>query len=447
MTATSRTDSPLPVIGQSIPYERFLDCVHCGLCTSACPTYVETGDENNSPRGRIYLMRSVVDGRLPLTEKVQHHLDLCLDCRSCETACPSGVQYGRLIEPFRVETLQKEESQGTASTGDWFHRYILHGIFPDRKKTARALAPARWMQKLGVDRFARATGLTRLLPERLRTMQEQLPVLKTPLPELPTFLPAIGRKRADVALFLGCVADAMFRHVHWATARVLQHNGCDVFIPEQQTCCGAIHYHSGAAEPALERMTQNRASFKLSMIDAIIVNVAGCGAMLKDYDHIAQEMSGHAGEHPESSEFCSKVKDISEFLMELGPVHPAGEIDAVVAMQDACHLQHAQRIVKQPADLLRMIPGIRLRSIAEAELCCGAAGTYNLTQPEMADRLGRRKVEHLLEVQPDVIASANAGCSLQLQAKLRQAGKEVPVLHPIELLDLSYRSLPLSAAH
>lgn len=455
--------SGLPVIGQSIPYERFLDCVHCGLCTSACPTYVETGDENDSPRGRIYLMRSVVDGRLDLTDRVRHHLDLCLDCRSCETACPSGVQYGRLLEPFRVEMQQAtsaksmvsgdRQNHGTGSAPpqpDFFHRWIMYGLFPHRQRMAWALTPARWFQKLGLDRAAEAVGLTSLLPERLRRMQQQLPRLKTPQPPLPDFLPALGERRARVALFIGCVADAMFRHVHWATARVLQHNGCDVLIPRNQTCCGAIHYHSGAAAPALQLMQQNENAFADKSLDAVIVNVAGCGAMLKDYGHIRHELTAPAAQgampHPAESSarhLSDRVQDISEFLMRLGPRHPAGRIKAVVAYQDACHLQHAQKIRQQPRDLLQLIPGITLKAVAEPELCCGAAGSYNLTQPEMADRLGQRRIGHLLDVNPDLIATGNAGCSLQLQAKLRQHNSDVPVVHPMELLDLSYRSAPL----
>lgn len=436
-------------IGQSIPYERFLDCVHCGLCTSACPTYVETGDENDSPRGRIYLMRSVVDGRLDLTEKVKGHLDLCLDCRSCETACPSGVQYGRLIEPFRVE-MHKETSSADGNAAapprqkkpDWFHRWIMYGLFPSRRRMAWALTPARWMQRLKLDRLAESTGLTKLLPERLRRMQEQLPALGKRHPALPNFLPAKGERRATVGLFLGCVADGMFRHVHWATARVLQKNGCDVIIPQSQACCGAIHYHSGASDPAVELMKENTAAFDTSKLDAIVVNVAGCGSMLKDYSHIAEEIA--EGQKLDVHDFVNKVRDISEFLMELEIIKPTGSISAVVAYQDACHLQHAQQIRQQPRDLLTMIPGITLKPVAEAELCCGAAGSYNLTQPEMADRLGRRKVQHLLDTAPDVIVSANAGCSLQLQAQLKNQGKPVPVLHPMELLDLSYRNLTLN---
>ena len=448
MTDVKQTSHETPPIGQTIPYERFLDCVHCGLCTSACPTYVETGDENDSPRGRIYLMRAVVDGRLDLTEKVKGHLDLCLDCRSCETACPSGVQYGRLIEPFRVEMHETSTTTDAAgkvskstSKPDWFHRYVLYALFPNRQRMKWALLPAKWMQVLKLDRMLEATGINRLLPERLRRMQQQLPRLHRTLPELPEFLPAKGERRATVGLFVGCVADAMFRHVHWATARVLQENGCDVVIPKSQGCCGAIHYHSGASGPAVDLITANTTAFDLKL-DAVIVNVAGCGAMLKDYSHIASEIA--AGQNVDAAAFVNKVKDISEFLMELGPREPHGPIDAVVAYQDACHLQHAQRITQQPRSLLSLIPGITLKPISEPELCCGAAGSYNLTQPEMADKLGQRKTDNLLKVLPDLIVTGNAGCSLQLQAQLKKQGKTVPVVHPMELLDLSYRNLGIA---
>jgi glycolate oxidase iron-sulfur subunit len=240
----------------------------------------------------------------------------------------------------------------------------------------------------------------------------------------------------------------MFRHVHWATARVLQHNGCDVLIPQGQACCGAIHYHSGAADPALQLMKQNIDAFSSKKLDAIIVNVAGCGAMLKDYAHIREELNTGKPDtdahSPAADAFCGKVNDIAEFLMKLGPIKPQGRLQAVVAYQDACHLQHAQKIRQQPRDLLALIPGITLKAIAEPELCCGAAGSYNLTEPEMADRLGNRKVGHLLDAQPDLIVTGNAGCSLQLQAKLKERHSAVPVVHPMELLDLSYRSGKLS---
>lgn len=446
-------ESGATAIGQSIPYERFLDCVHCGLCTSACPTYVETGDENNSPRGRIYLMRAVVDGRLEYTENVRHHLDLCLDCRSCETACPSGVRYGRLIEPFRVETESDSaarsggESAAANATPGWFRRFILHGLFPHRRRLRLLLTPTRWAQKLGILRAMDAVRLTALLPGSLQRLQQQLPLLRRPLPAVPELSPATGEKRAAVDLFIGCVADAMFRHVHHATVRVLQHNGCEVRVPKAQTCCGAIHYHSGSAEPALQLMHQNADAFGAAHDPdrPLIVNVAGCGSMLKDYGHISEELADSPS--AELTSLSQRVRDINEFLDESGIRVPEYPLPITAVYQDACHLQHAQRIRDAPRRLLRSIPQLTLKEVGEPELCCGAAGTYNLTQPEMAERLGNRKLDCLLAENPDVIVSANAGCSLQLQAGLKKRGLTVPVVHPIELLDLAYRGGSLSDLH
>jgi glycolate oxidase iron-sulfur subunit len=441
MTAPTTTpDSPPARPGSDIDYEKFLDCVHCGLCTSFCPTYLETGDENNSPRGRIYLMRSIVDGRLDLSPKVERSLDLCLDCRSCETACPSGVQYGRLIEPFRADQRRADAARGEARNTDFFHRAILYGLFPFAERMRLALWPARIAQKLGLDWLADELGLTKLLPVRFQRMHRLLPRLQPDCPPLPDFLPAIGPKRARVALFTGCVADAIFRHVHWATARVLQHNGCDVVVPKSQKCCGAIHYHSGADAPAMDLAEKNVREFDESQVDAVIANVAGCGSMLKDYGHIAHEL------HPDDvarserfGRFASKVRDVQEFLMELGPVAPQGELKLRACYQDACHLIHAQRVREQPRDLLSLIPGLTILPISEPEICCGAAGSYNLTEPDMSDRLAQRKLGHILATNPEVVVTANVGCSMQLQAALKQARKNIPVLHPMELLDLSYR--------
>lgn len=445
----------MPRVGQEIEYEKFLDCVHCGLCTSACPTYLETGDENNSPRGRIYLMRAVVDGRLDLTPNVSRHLDLCLDCRSCETACPSGVQYGRLIEPFRASqrrhaaTGSNDDSRSAAqpaSRPDWFHRWILYGLFPYAQRMRWALAPAQLLQWTGLDRLMERSGLQRWLPLRLQRMQRLLPTMKPGGPALPAFLPAIGPRRAKVALFRGCVADALFRQTHWATARVLQRNGCDVVIPPQQGCCGAIHYHSGADEPALDLARANASAFDLGDCDAVLTNVAGCGSMLKDYGHMAHELRPQDGPLGDRlAAFASRVRDVHEFLSDLGLVAPLGRLPLRVVYHDACHLAHAQRVREQPRDLLRAIPGLEVIAVPEADICCGAAGSYNLTEPDMSDRLASRKIEHLLAAGPQVIATGNVGCSMQLQATLRQRNVAIPVLHPLELLDASYREAPVAS--
>jgi glycolate oxidase iron-sulfur subunit len=417
--------------GSGIEYERFLDCVHCGLCTAACPTYAELGDENDSPRGRIYLMRAVTDERLELTPEVRRHLDLCLDCRACESACPSGVQYGRLIEPFRVAMEDEREEPGPQD--NWFHRRIVFGVFPYPRRMSRLLAPVRMAQRLGLGWLVK-----RLSPARMRPLVEMLPRPKRRGRRLPDILPAVGKPRARVALFTGCVADVLFRPTHWATARVLQQNGCDVLVPRSQVCCGAIHYHSGASEPARKFADTNLAAFKVDEIDAVIVNVAGCGAMLKDYGHLWDDAEQH-----EREQFAAKVKDVHEFLDELGPIAPQGEIKLKATYHDACHLVHAQRIREAPRKLLGMIPGLELKELPESELCCGAAGTYNLTQPEMAHRLGRRKVENIIGTGAEALITANAGCILQIAREARLQGRRMPIYHPMDLLDLSYRGKKL----
>lgn len=439
MDQKRRSDSrvlDLPAVGAGIDYDRFLDCVHCGLCTSACPTYLETGDENDSPRGRIYLMRGVVDGRIELTGKVRRHLDLCLDCRSCETACPSGVQYGRLIEPFRVD-MQQGTSPG------WFHRVVLYGLLPYPKRLRVALTPARWMQRLGADRLLEWAGLIKWLPGPLQRMYRVLPRLRSPGPPLPKILRAKGKRRARVGLFTGCIGDAMFRETNWATARVLQANGCEVVTPRHQVCCGAVHYHSGAGDPAIALARQNCEAFP-DDLDAVIVNVAGCGSMLKDYGHVAEELAlTEAETTSELAGFAGRIRDVSEFLVELGPRPPRGALPMKATYHDACHLVHAQGVRQPPRKLLEMVPGLELVSLPESEICCGAAGSYNLVEPEMSDQLAGRKVQHILSTGAEAVITGNAGCSLQLQTALRQAGRPMWVAHPVDILDLSYREAAL----
>ncbi len=417
--------------GSALNYELLLDCVHCGLCTAACPTYAETGNENESPRGRIYLMRGVTDGKLELSDRVRGHLELCLDCRACETACPSGVQYGKLIEPFRIAMDQVADAP---PKDDWFRRHILLGLFPYAGKLRRALIPARIAQRTGLLKLLQATGITRLLPVQLQRMVAMLPPPRRNEGPLPEFLPAIGRRRATVALFTGCVGDAMFRHVNWATARVLQQNGCDVHVPPTQVCCGAIHFHAGSSDPARKMADDNLAAFPLERFDAIINNVAGCGSMLKDYGY-----HWHDDRQGVRAAWAAKVRDVNEFLDELGPIRPEGEIHAVATYHDACHLLHAQKIQDPPRRLLALVPGLQLHELPETELCCGAAGTYNLTQPEMSSRLSRRKLDNIRKTGARVLVTSNAGCALQIAREAREQGEPLAVVHPMEVLDWSYR--------
>ncbi|MEX0717938.1 MAG: heterodisulfide reductase-related iron-sulfur binding cluster [Planctomycetaceae bacterium] len=434
--AASRAASEPP--GSAIDYDRFLDCVHCGLCTAACPTYLETSNENDSPRGRIYLMRSVVDGRMEMTDAVRRHLDLCLDCRSCETACPSGVRYGRLIEPFRVDL---RKMPGTRRS--WFERLFLQGLFPYPRRMKWALAPARWMQRTGLDRAAERLGLMRLLPARLRRMHALLPRLASPAEPLPEWLPAIGPRRARVALFTGCVAEAVFAETNRATARVLQANGCEVVVPASQSCCGAIHYHGGDGGPALRFAENNARAFDPDSVDAIVVNVAGCGSLLKDLGHIAAELSPEDGARIERlTRFAGKVRDVSEYLAELGPISPKGNLPIRAAYHDACHLAHAQGVRAQPRALLSLVPGLELVPLAESDICCGAAGSYNLTEPEMADRLAARKLKHILATGAEAVVTGNTGCALQIGAAARRSGHELWIAHPMDVLDRAYRGMP-----
>jgi len=457
-TAPARTALPLtsshpsPAGGEGkgvragIDYELFLDCVHCGLCTSACPTYVELGDENDSPRGRIYLMRALTDGRIELNDQVRRHLDLCLDCRACETACPSGVQYGQLIEPFRIYL---EKTAPRPEQLSFLKRLLLYRFTPYAGRMRLALAPARLLQWTGMDGLLRKIGFYRLLPRTFRDLHAMLPPLKRHYGRLPEVLPAEGKRRARVALFTGCAADAFFPETNLATARVLQKNGCEVWIPRNQVCCGALHYHSAKEEPARAFGASNCATFfppppsplggegpgvRGEDVDAVIVNAAGCGAMLKDYGHLLHDSP--AAEV--ARKFAAKTRDISEFLMELGPIRPTHPLKMRAVYHDACHLCHGQKIRTQPRQLLEMIPDLQLLPLNESEICCGAAGSYNLTEPEMAERLGQRKSANILQQNPDAIFTGNVGCLLQIGRYIRPQHPRIWIAHPVDALWASY---------
>jgi len=390
------------------------------------------GDENDGPRGRIQLMRMVADGQIELTDRMQHHLELCLDCRACVTACPSGVDYGRLIEPFRLAV--KQNDPRLEKKYDWFRELILFQLFPYADRMRKLLFPVRFLQQVGLFDLAERMGLLKLVPGRLGRMIPLLPPPVKPGPKLPRFLPAVGRKRARVAFFVGCVADAMFRPTHWATIRVLQQNGCDIFFPPEQGCCGAIHFHAGDSRGARKMADANLVAFELDRYDAIVVNHAGCGAMMKEYGH-----HWHDGLQPHREKFAAKVKDINEFLDELGLIPPTGRIETVATYHDACHLGHAQGIMDAPRRLLAAIPGLELCELPESSMCCGSAGTYNLNEAEMSDRLARRKLQNILATGARIVLASNAGCLLQIQREVRQNKLPLLVMHPMDLLDMSYR--------
>jgi glycolate oxidase iron-sulfur subunit len=384
-------------------------------------------------------MRQVIDGALALDSDVKQHLDLCLNCRACETACPSGVQYGKLIEPFRVFMAEQEPGRQVASLNA-LQRFMLFKVFPYRWRNRLALAPARAMQWTGLDWLTDTIGLTRLLPRSLRNMKNMLPGLKPHYGQLSEVLEPEGKPRARVALFLGCVADSLYPETNLNTARVLQMNGCEVWIPPSQGCCGALHYHAAEEGPARDFAIANCEAFgatdieKFKNVDAIITNAAGCGFQLKDYAHMLHDTP----QAEVAARFQSKVRDISEFLMELGPVKPKHELKVKATYHDACHLRHAQQIYRQPRQLLEMIPGLELIPLPESELCCGAAGSYNLTQPEMAEKLGDRKIANITSTTARAVFTGNVGCLMQITRHLKKARQKVWAAHPIDALWASY---------
>jgi glycolate oxidase iron-sulfur subunit len=437
----SRLSLPLasaeaPPLGRSLDYELFMDCVHCGLCLSSCPTYLETGDENDSPRGRIYLWRAVADGRAELSAEVRRHLDLCLECRGCESACPSGVQYGQIIGSYKREMTA---FLPPAPTLNAFQRWMLFHLTPYAWRMRLALWPLRVLQWLGLRGLADRLGW--MLPRSLRLLQEIVPPRMQPeRGALPELLPAEGKRRARVALFVGCAADAFFPQTTVATARVLQRNGCEVWTPRRQGCCGALHHHAGLPDAARRFAADNCAAFGrgllegLERVDAIINNAGGCGPVLKEYGHLLEG----TGQADASARFASKVRDIHEFLVELGPVAPTHPVKVKAVYHDACGLSHAQKIRLQPRRLLGMIPGLELAPLTESETCCGAAGSYNITQPEMARQVGARKAKHILDSGARAVFTGNVGCLLQIMRHLRRERPGMWVAHPVEALWASY---------
>jgi glycolate oxidase iron-sulfur subunit len=427
--------------GRDTPPEQLLTaCVHCGLCLSSCPTYRETGEEAFSPRGRIYLMRSVAEGRFGMESEVfQEQMGACLNCRACEAVCPSGVQYGAILEASRTQIEQARDDGRLQShsvparlvrgfTFDLLFRYmVLFRIF------SRLL----WLyQRSGLQALARRLGILRLL--RLEAAETLLPRVSDQfiVPRGQVLQPA-GAATRTVAFVSGCIMSTAFAEVHAATIRVLRRNGCRVVLPPAQGCCGALHAHGGDLDGARELARRTIVAFEGQPFDAIIVNAAGCGSTLKEYGHLLHNDPAWAAR---AAAFSAKVKDISEFLagLELN-THELHPLPLTITYQEPCHLAHAQRITAQPRKLLRAIPGLTLCEMPESSLCCGSAGIYNVTQPEMAERLGRRKIDNALSTGADVIVTANPGCHIQLEGQLRAKGSTRRVLHIVQLLDMAYR--------
>ncbi|HUJ41616.1 MAG TPA: glycolate oxidase subunit GlcF [Candidatus Acidoferrales bacterium] len=418
------------------PARELMDkCVHCGFCLPVCPTYVLWHEEMDSPRGRIYLMRLATDGAAEMNQKWVGHLDACLGCMACMTACPSGVDYGKLIEATRAQI----ERNYPRSAAERLYRRMIFATFTNPGRLRALLAPMRVYQGAGLQALARKMGILKLLPKRLRSMESLLPRLgkRETVAEV---TPAQGTKRHRVGMLTGCVQSVIFPQVNAATARVLAAEGCEVVTPAGQRCCGALLVHAGEEEQALELARQTIDAFERAGVDAIIVNAAGCGSTMKEYGYLLRDDPAYAAK---AREFAAKCQDVSEFLAGIEPRAPRNPLPVRVAYHDSCHLQHAQQIRTQPRMLLARIPQLEILEIAEAAVCCGSAGIYNLVQPEAAAELGDRKAANVAALKPDVVASGNPGCLLQLRTALERAGKSVPVLHTIELLDASIRGASL----
>ncbi|GAB3436652.1 (Fe-S)-binding protein [Flindersiella endophytica] len=409
------------------------DCVHCGFCLPTCPTYALWGEEMDSPRGRIYLMNLVHEGAASFDDTLVGHFDACLGCMACVTACPSGVQYDRLLESMRPQ-IERHHSRGWK---DRAFRQLIFALFPYPRRLRLAALGGIAYQKLGIRKLLHRRGLVGKLPPRLRALEALLPPVKLRevFGKAPTRIPAVGERRRTVALLAGCVQQVYFSRVNAATARVLAAEGCEVLVPAEQRCCGALSEHAGREPEALRRARHTIDTFAAYNVDTVVVNVAGCGSMLKDYSDLLSDDPAYA---EKAREFSAKVRDITEVLAELTPRaarHPVKGLSRV-AYHDACHLGHAQKVRAQPRAVLRTIPGLDVVDIPEAELCCGSAGVYNLLEPEAAEELGQRKAANVRTVTPDALATANPGCLLQIR---RHLGEDLPLYHPVELIDASIR--------
>jgi len=413
-------------------------CVHCGFCLATCPSYRVIGKEMDSPRGRIYLMDAINKGEATIDLATSQHFDSCLGCLACVSTCPSGVQYDKLL----ADTRPQIERNQPRSLSDRLIRKLIFNLFPYPNRLRNFLPPLWLYQKSGLQKLLRKTGILNRLTPRLAAMESILPAVTVNSWQnnLPKTIPAKGERRYRVGMILGCVQRLFFSSVNEATARVLTANGCEVIIPPSQGCCAALPAHQGQEAQAQTLARQMIDSFIDLDLDAIIINAAGCGHTLKEYGHILADDLEYT---EKAQEFTHKVKDIQEFLSEIeltAPLHPLTSQELNIVYQDACHLLHGQKISLQPRQLLRKIPGVKLREPLDAGLCCGSAGIYNMLQPETATELGKQKAANLINTGASLIASSNPGCSLQIQKHLKDLdvkSSKIKLMHPIELLDYS----------
>ncbi len=444
-------------------YNRALDCVQCGLCLPACPTYITTGLETDSPRGRIRLIKALADGRIELTPPVAHHLDLCLDCHACETACPSGVVYHELIEETRTRLTSTPPSTATPTIqtlADKLVRAITLHVLPYPPRLKLVIFPARLLQKLRLWQRLTKPPISRVIPTPLLKMMRTLPTQSTLWePDLDHHYPAAdapdATRKATASLFTGCIGSVLFQDINRQAIDLLRHARCDVAVPRTQLCCGALHHHAGHVEHAKALARANIDAFlKTAHTDQphdqyIVNHIAGCGAMLKQYPHLLRDDPVYADR---ARDFASRVRDISELLVTLDPPRPTHLLPphlTTATYHDPCHLAHAQQVVAPPRQVLSWIENLTLTPLPESDMCCGAAGSYNLTQPAMAAQLGQRKVQRIQETNSRVCVTGNVGCAMQIKSEAERLGTPLTVLHPVTLLHKAYfgtPTVPLSSA-
>ena len=412
--------------------EELARCTRCGLCEQACPTYRELRVEPDSPRGRVFLMKQVADGNASVDAHLAEHLYICLGCRACETACPSGVPYGRLLEYTRYQIEQRGAIAPERRGWRLFRHWAFERVLPNEGLFKSLMLPAQLLQRAP----ALASLASAVLPPRLRTLIRMIPRGEGATHgRLPEAIPAEAERRARVGLFVGCVMGSLFGRVHEAMARVLRHNGCEVIVAGGQWCCGALNVHAGEREHAKRMARRNIDAFEKAGVDAIILDSAGCGALMKEYGELLRFDREYAHK---AEAFAAKVKDVSEFLAGLGVREDFGEVRKRVTYQDACHLAHGQGIRAQPRALIAKIPGLDYVELEYADRCCGAAGVYNLTQPELSETILAEKLDAITATNADYLITGNPGCHMQIQAGLIQRGLATRVKHLVELLDEAY---------
>lgn len=418
------------------PLARLIDdCVHCGFCLPTCPTYALSGEEMESPRGRIHLIAQVLDGA-PLDGVVTSHLDSCLSCMGCLTACPSGVHYDELIEAARGQI----ERQVTRSWRERALRAVVFAVFPHprRLRVARAVLAAGEMS--GLRTLLRRPGVAARLPELFRTLESIAPQLSR-TERVPSHVAAVGERRGTVGMLTGCVQSVFFSSVNAATSRVLAAEGFDVVIPPSQGCCGALSGHVGRDDEAIAFAKSTIDCFARSGVETVVVNSAGCGSAMKKYHHLLRDEPEY---ETRAARFASGTRDFAEFLDEVGPRATRHRVPMTIAYHDACHLAHAQGVRSAPRRLLQAIPDLLVREITEGDMCCGSAGVYNLTQPVAARALGDRKAGNVVATGAEILVTANPGCMMQIRAAMERRGAPLAVAHIAEVLDASLRGVSLS---